>query len=243
MYAATMTSTTAEKPVEKPLDLTLVQRATDPKEKLRRVAELIETAETQMEIHRLRRNAAAVVLYRRTNAEAAAEGLPSTSWPMQPAEMWRDTMRVSRSLWHKVADEADPARLGELHEELAALRGEIDELPDERAAELGRLIRERDKLARKLARHQVQVQAIDELQAELAVDPGLDLLAIARAESAEVRRLEALLVEAKPIRDQLAHDLMNGAYREEFGVQLSNAEAMRLSRLSSARTAQLRSLR
>jgi hypothetical protein len=233
-----MTATVAERP----LDLMLVQRATDPKVKLQRAAQLIEQAEAEMEARRLRRNAAAVLLFRRTNAEAIAQGEPVSRWPLQPSSIWRDTIVVSRSLWHKIMGEAEPARVAELAAELDERSMELRQLPDERAAELGVLIREREKLARRLARHQAQVEAVNRLQAELAEHPELDLLAIARSEAAEVHRLFLLIREAKPIRDQLAHDLMNGVYRELYG-NVSNSETMKLSKLSSARTTQLRALR
>lgn len=234
-----MTAATAGKP----LDLFEVHAAVDPKQKLQRCRDLIQAAEEQLAARRLRRNAAAVVLFRRANAEAVAAGLPPEKRPMQPAAMWRDTMDVSRRLWHDIVEESDPDRLATLLKEMADAQAEIDTLPAERAAELGRLTRERDKLARRVARHAAQVKAIRELEVELADHPELDLLAVAREESAASHRLEALIAEARPIRNQLAHDLMNGVYRKLYGREVSNAEVMRLSGLSSAFTTRLRALR
>lgn len=228
MYAPAMTAPTAEKPA----DLTTVRRATDPVERLRRAAEAIELAEKQMEPRRLRRNAAAVILFRQRQDAAV---------PMQPAAMWRDTIRVSRSLWHKIMDEANPGRLTELRGELDRQVAELVELPTERAAELPQLVRERDKLVRRVVRHAEQVQAIKELEAEIAADPevGHRLLAIAREEAEEVRRLELLIEEAMKLRDEVAVPLLNGTH----GRPMPNAEVARLAKLSTARVAQLRNAR
>lgn len=231
MYAAAMTATTAEKPA----DLASVRRLGDPREKLRRTAQVIEETEREIEPHRLRRNAAAVIMFRRGQDVGTGEE------PMQPAAMWRDTIRVSRSLWHKIMDEADPARIDELSADLHEKLVDIADLPTERAAEIVQLIRERDKVARKLDRHRVQVAAVDALQAEIDADPevGHRLLAIAREEAATVRRLELLAEEAMKLRDEVAVPLLNGTH----GTPMPNAEVARLARLSTARVAQLRNAR
>jgi hypothetical protein len=229
MYAAAMTTMIAERPT----DLSLVRRATDPRERLRRAAEAIESAERQMESRRLRRNAAAVLLFR------YGQGDPE---PMQPAAMWRDTITVSRSLWHKVMEEADPAKLARLRQELDDNLAELAELPTERASEMTRYLRERDKLARRVARHAAQVQAVADLEAEIPGDSAesrRQLEAIAREEAAEVRRLEALIEEGMKLRDEVAVPLLNGTH----GRPMPNAEVARLAKLSTARVAQLRNAR
>lgn len=234
MYALTMTATTAEKPAE----LTAMRRATNPVEQLRRAGEAIETATAQIKPRTLRRNAAAVILFRQANAEAMEQGLPPAAWPMQPAAMWRDTIVVSRSLWHKIMEEANPARLSQLRAELDEIMAELRDLPTERANELGRLTRERDKMMRRVARHEAQVRAVEELEAAIAADPavGRRLLAIAREETAEVRRLELLIPEAMKVRDQTVAELLNGSH----GNPPPNSTVAKWARLSTARVAQLR---
>lgn len=228
MYAATMTTSLAEKPAE----LTAARRLTDPREKLRRVAETIELADRQMEPRRLRRNAAAIILFRDGQAQKP---------PMQPAAMWRDTLMVSRSLWHKIMDEANEDRLAGLRTELDEKITEIAELPTERASELIVLGRERDRLANLVARSAAQIAAVRELTEEIADDPevGHRLLAIAREEAAEVRRLEMLIPEAKQMRDALVVPLLNGTH----GKPEANADVARMAKLSTARVAQLRGTR
>ncbi len=238
MYSVPMTAT-----IDRPLDLLAVHRAVDPKEKLRRAADVIVKAEKELERRRLRRNAAAVILFRRTNAEAMAAELPTQQWPMQPVAMYgEDAMDVSRSGWYKILDESDPGRLAELLGELQAATEEIAELPDDRAHEYGRLVREKAKLARLVTRHQVQVEAIGRLEVELVADPGIDLLAVVREKARQVHYLEELLKEAKPIRDLLAYELMNGVYADLYD-NVTNSEVQKLSQLSSARVAGLRALR
>lgn len=235
MYAATMTTMTAEKPA----DLAYIRRLGDPQEKLRLVAELIERTEDEIEPRRLRRNAAAVLLYRRANAEAAAKGRPVEQWPMKPAAMWRDTLDVSRSLWHKIVHEADPEQLAALQAKLAALQTEIRDLPDEQRGQLTRLAREVEKLQRKLARHIDQVKAVDELAGTHGGDADDRLLDIARSEAAAVHRMENEIAEAKPMRDELARGLMNGGY----GAPVPNAQVARLARRGTAWAAMLRTSR
>lgn len=226
MYAAAMTSMTT---AEKPADLTAMRRATNPVEQLRRAAEAIEAAERQLEPRRLRSNAAAVILFRRGQAGPK---------PMQPAAMWRDTIEVSRSLWHKIMVESDPAAAEKVAAELAAKIDEIAELSTDRAAELPQLIRERDKLAHRLGRHRAQVEAIETLQAEIDADPevGRRLLAIAREDAKEARRLELLIPEAKKVRDELVVQLINGKH----GRSPANSDVAKLAKISAARVAQLR---
>lgn len=231
MYASPMATTIAETPA----DLSYVRRLADPREKLRLTALVIEKAEKEMEPRRLRRNAAAVIMFR------LGQDVTPPEQPMQPAAMWRDTLMVSRSLWHKIMDEADPATLAQLRAELAEKQVELAQLPTERAAELPKLVREVEKLQRRVTRHAAQVRAVEDLEAEIVDDPeiGHQLLGIAREEAKEVRRLEALVEEAMKLRDELAIGLLNGAH----GRPVANAEVARLAKLSTARVAQLRGAR
>lgn len=237
MYASPMTTTIAEKPA----DLAAVRRLSNPREKLRQAAALIQDGARAMEPHRLRRNSAAILIFRQANAKEMAAGLSPAMWPMQPAAMWRDTIDISRSLWHKIMDEANPEKIVQLRAELAELDAEIAGLDTERAAELPQLHRERDKITRAVARRQAQVDAITALQAEIDADPqvGKALLGIARDEAEIVHRFEMQAEEAMRLRDQLAIELINGGH----GAPAANAEVARLAKLSTARVAQLRNTR
>lgn len=231
MYASAMTTTTAEKPANLG-DLTRLQ---DPRDQLKRAAQVIRESEEAIEPHRLRRNAAAVIIYRNGQDVGPGEA------PMQPAAMWRDTIQVSRSLWRKVTIEASPGKLAETQAELAEKRAEIAELTTDRAAEPPKLVREEAKLAHRVERSTTQIAAIEQMQAEIDADPsiGEQLLTIAREEGEVVRRLELLIDEAKRTRDRIAFELLDGTH----GTPPSNIEIGKWAGLSSARVAQLRGAR
>ena len=218
--------------VEKPLSLNSLSRILDPRKQLMRTAATITLAEQEATTRALRRNAAAWLLFRAK--EDAGEAI-------QPAEVWRDLIEVSRSLWHKIRDEANPERITEVGAELAEVQTVIAQA--EAAGELVdiRTRREEAKLAHKLQRHIAQVQAVDELRDELdsgVVDLG-DLRSIARQEAEAVRDLETLIDGAMKLRDRVAIELMDGTH----GGPVPNAEIARITGLSTARVAQLRQLR
>lgn len=219
MYAPAMTAAT----VEKPLDLAYIRSLSNPERKLAAVTELIRAAEHDVAVRGLRRNAAAVILYLDSQ---------DTEHPIAPKTMWRDTIDVSRSLWHKILDESSYVRQIELSDEVEDLQREIGSLPAERVNELPELAKQLGKVRHRLARVTAQVQAITQLRRE-AAEQGLDLLAIARDEAKAVRQAEADIEEAKPIRDEVAYALMN-----RHG--MANAQVARITGLSTARVAQLR---
>lgn len=229
MYALGMTTATTDKTV----DLNSLRRLGNPKERLTRAAAAITTSEREHAQRALRRNAAAVLLFR--------DG-QTLDPPMKPAEMWRDTIVVSRSLWHKIADEADPGRLDELTDALqVAVDGIQAADADGDAVELVRLAREADKIRRKLGRHRAQLGAIDALEAEVAgvADRGGALRQVAKEESVAARALEFLIGDLMKLRDEVAITLMDGTH----GEPVSNADVARMTKLSTARVAQLRQLR
>ena len=182
----------------------------DPERRLKAAAEVVERAEAASKAARLRRDAAAIELFR--------TGLPAV-------RVWKDTINVSRTLWGRILDQVDPDYVATLRIEL----GEAEAAGRSTAA-----------LRRKLARTEELAETIDALRAELAGVTGEELaeaLRVIAAQAAEaVRRHDELAEAAVPVRNETAHGLISN----EYGYLLSNADVSRMARVTTARVAQLR---
>lgn len=168
---------------------------TDPEARLKAAGETAERALADADAARLRRDAAAVEMLR--------VGVPAV-------RIWKDTLGVSRTLWGRILDLADPSRRREA-------------LPAKKA-----------KRAEELA------ATIVALRAELADLDDAQLVERLRQYAAEnaaaARDLDALSEAAAEVRNRTAYGLIS----REYGVLLSNAEVARMARLTTARVAQLR---
>lgn len=221
----------------------------DHERRLTVAADVAAQADIQAEPYRMRRNAAAIELFRTSG---------------QPAvRVWHDVIDVSRTLWGRILEQVHPEYLPRLRAEAEGLRARIARAEEEafiskapRPTELGtHLGRDLATIERKIERAETLLATIEELRGELddaglAAGPAADeseltgaakarverLTEIARGAAATVRNYDELGEQAQEVRNQTAIGLMNGT----FGYRVTNAEVARLSKLTTARVAQLR---
>lgn len=167
----------------------------DPEQRLKAAADTAERAENDAEAARLLRDAAAVELYR--------SGVPAV-------RVHKDALGVSRTLWGRILDLADPV-------------GRHRTLP-----------------ARKAKRSEELGETIQQLRLELAgltdEDRAARLRELATEKAATVRELVALGEAAAEVRNRTAYGLIS----RKYGYAPSNAEVARMAKLTTARVAQLR---
>lgn len=167
----------------------------DPEQRLKAAAETAERALAEAEAVRLRRDAAAVELYR--------TGVPAV-------RVYKDTLGVSRTLWGRILDLADPV-------------GRCRTLP-----------------ARKAKRSAELAETIQQIRLELAGLPDEERIArlreTAKVAAAIVRKREELAAEVAEVRNRTAYGLIS----REYGYSPSNADVARWARVTTARIAQLR---
>lgn len=166
------------------------------------------------------RNAEAQAEPHRLRRNAAALALFATG-EVSAVAVWRDIMGISRALWTRL-EEVDPRHLDAMRRRLADIeQARTGSKPSRDEADLDRRVKRAEELAR--------------IQAELLAD-GADLTAVAREESTVADNLDQIARAAQEIRNATARGLMNG----EFGKPMANAEAAKLTGLTTARMAQLR---
>src|SRR5690348_16336769 len=94
-----------------------LQAITDPRERIRVASATLQAALLRAEPHRAPRNAAALQL--------AVHGDPVSGEPVKQVQLWRDIMRISRSRWTWMtenADQTDSTRVGSFPDPWAVLR-------------------------------------------------------------------------------------------------------------------------
>lgn len=192
----------------------------DPEQRLAASGEVAVLADERAEPYRLRRNAAAIELFRTSGQPAA--------------RVWHDILDISRTMWGRILEQVHPDYIPGLRAQLAEFerRGKG---------------REAATVQRKIERAEHLLAAIEELRAELD-GAGLTtdgptakarverLTEIARTVTAAVRELDELGGEAQAVRNDTARGLMD----RRWGYTLRNAEVARKAQLTTARVAQLR---
>lgn len=210
-------------------DEATLRAITDPRERLRQATATANQAKELAHPHRVRRNAAAILMLRTGQVHAV--------------EVWDQTIGLSRTRWNRVTADANTARVPELRAEAEELQQRIDRTPIDQTSEITRLGKERAAVERELQRIRFFLAAVDELADELHLSTATPAEAlqvtreVARAEAEATNRYDQVAAAAQEVARETMVGLCEGSFG---GVVLSNTEVGRIAGLTQGRVSQLR---